>query len=249
MQMKIIGLIGGTSYESMATYYKMINVETNKLLGEPHSAKMVMVSLDFNEIVPAYHINKWENVEKILINAAQQLERAGADFIAICCNTLHKIAPAIKRVSKLPLLHIFEPVGQAIKQHKINKVGLLGTQCTMDDTFHSHYLKEHFQITSITPCEQEKQRINAIILAQLCYGIVTEKAKHEFLEIINSLKAEGAQGIILACTELYMLLSTSSDLEIPIFDTTELHAKAIVNYALAKTSTKSLAWVTHTQRN
>lgn len=230
--MKTVGLIGGTSCESMAAYYRIINLRINKLLGGHHSAKLVIVNLDFNEIVPAFYENRWDDIEKIMVNAGRQLERAGVDFIAICCNTLHKVALNMSKIIQLPLLHILEPTGQEIKRHKISKVGLLGTKFTMSGNFHSDYLYKHFQIESVTPTDEEKEIIDKIIFSELCYGILRDEAKQILLEIIDSLRQKGAQGIVLGCTELFMLFPPTCDLKIPIFDTTELHANAIVDYAL-----------------
>lgn len=230
--MKMIGLIGGTSYESMACYYKMINIKVNKLLGGYHSAKLAIINLDFNEIVPAFYANRWDKIEQIMLTASSQLEYLGVEAIAICCNTLHKVAPRIMKESSLPILHILDPIGKEINSRNISTIALLGTKFTMQDSFHKDYLLNHYKINSVVPNESDQEIINKIIFNELCFGVVKEDSKLIFTKIIQKLKEAGAQGIILGCTELFMLFSSNTFLEMPIFDTTALHVDAIVNFSL-----------------
>lgn len=236
--MKIIGLIGGISSESTTEYYREINRKINRILGKHHTAKIIMVSLNFNEIVEAIVSNNWEEVVNIMTLAARKLEQAGADFIAMCSNTLYKVAPYIQKSTSLPLIHILEPVGKEIQKHKITNVGLIGTKFTMEDTFHTSYLYNNFQINCIIPDEQEKKAINEIIFNELCLGIFKQQSKNTLLEITNSLQQRGAQGVVLGCTELPFLLPYPGNVTIPIFDTADIHINAIVDFALSKETTK-----------
>ena len=233
--MKTIGLIGGASYESTLEYYQSINSEVNKLLGQHYSAEILLYSFNFNELVKAFYEDCWNDIEHMMINAIRRLERGGADFIAICCNTLHKAVPAIEKTVNLPLLHILTPVGNEIKKAGINKVALLGSKFTMDGDFHKDYLFNHFQIETILPKQEEKEIINTIIFDELCYGVVKDQSKKIIFDIIKVLTQKGAQAVILGCTELYMLFSSPNDIQIPFFDTTSLHSKGIVSYALDNT--------------
>ncbi|MGB6977551.1 MAG: amino acid racemase [Gammaproteobacteria bacterium] len=232
--MKTIGLIGGASYQSSIEYYRLINEKTNQLLGGQYSAKIVMVSLNFHEIVEAFYSDRWNHIEKIMISAIRQLEHADVDFIAICCNTLHKIASIIAQSSTLPFLHILEPTGQQIKRQKINTVGILGSKFTMQGIFHKDYLHSKFQVNSITPNEKEQEIVNTIIFDELCYGVVKEESKQTILRVITSLQQRGAQGIVLGCTELPSLLQSVTNLKIPLFNTTFFHAEAITHFALSE---------------
>lgn len=230
--MKTIGLIGGASCESTIEYYKIINHRTNELLGNHHSAKIILVSVNFDEIVHAFYDDRWDIISKIMNNAAHQLKLAGANFIAICCNTLHKIAQTVANSTPLPFLHILEPTAKEIKKSNINKVALLGTQFTMNGSFHQNYLCERFNIECIIPDDNDIELINSIIFDELCHGIINDNSRASILKIINTMKEKGAQGIILACTELPLFLPFDPSLQIPIFNTTLLHANAIADYAL-----------------
>ena len=230
--MKTIGLIGGISYQSSLDYYRLINQQTNQILGSQHSAKIVMVSLNFAEILQHLHDDKWDKITSIMLDAALQLEKIGVDFIAICCNTFHRVVPALEKTLKTPIFHILEATGQAIKQQNIKQIALFGTRFLMDGDYHQTYLLNKFQIDCIMPNYSQREIINKIIFKELCYGIVKQESKKDIINIIDSLQQQGAQGIILGCTELPMLLPLSSELKIPLFETTALHAMAITRMAL-----------------
>jgi len=229
--MKTIGLIGGASYQSTLTYYKMINEQVNQQLGKQHSAKIVMVSLEFNEIVDAFYENRWNDIRRIMIDAAYRLKRAGADFIAICCNTLHKVAPDVADAVQLPLLHILNPTAAAIQKLKLCQVAVLGARFTMQELFHRDYLVNTFGIRTLVPNKKDIERLNAVIFDELCYGIICDDSRQTITEIIHRLEQDGAQGVVLACTELPNLLPLPQ-VSVPIFNTTALHADAIVARAL-----------------
>jgi len=190
-----------------------------------------MVSVDFNEIVDAIYTNDWSTAARILINAACKLEHSGADFMALCCNTLYKVATDIKKEIHIPLLHILDPTAKAIQKKSINKVGLFGTCFTMEEIFHKEYLKSNFNIEVLIPTEQEREIINKIIFDELCHRIIKPQSRQKLIQIANSLTKKGVQGIILGCTELPLLFS-QEHLTIPLFSTTILHAKELAYLAL-----------------
>lgn len=230
--MRTIGLIGGISCESTAIYYRIINQKVNTVLGKHNNAKIMLVSLNFNDIVEGIFSNNWEVVAKLMIDAAKQLERAGVDFIAICSHTLYKVAPSIQNAIHVPLLHILDPVVGEIKARNLSKIGLLGTKFTMEGVFHTDYLRKNFAITPILPNPQEKEVINRIIFDELCRGIVRNESKEILFNVVESLKEQGAEGVILACTELPLLLPLLANSTIPVFDATALHANAIAVAAI-----------------
>lgn len=238
--MKTIGLIGGVSYQSSLEYYRLINKKTNDLLGGQEAAQIIMISLNFGVILEAFYNEAWNEITKIMLDAARRLENSGADFIAISCNTLHKVIPAIEREIAVPFLHILEPTAQSIKKQNISCVCLLGSKFMMHSQFHKDYLFNKFQIKSITPNYDEREIINKIILDELCYGVINEKSKFSLLNIINSLGQRGAEGIILGCTELPLLLPLAPHLKIPLFNTTYLHAEAITHFALSDSLQKEM---------
>lgn len=229
--MKTIGLIGGMSWESSLEYYRIIN-ETAKLkLGGLHSAQCVMYSVDFQEIVLLQHQNKWEELTNIMINAAEKLKSGGADFIIICTNTMHKMASDIENKVGIKVLHIAEVTGEKIIQKGIRKVGLLGTKFTMEQDFYKGILKEKFNIDVVIPDENEREIIHEIIYNELCKGIINEESKEKYKKIISNLALRGAEGIILGCTEIPLLIK-QEDVNIPVFDTTTIHAISAVEFAL-----------------
>ena len=229
--MKTIGLIGGMSWESSLEYYRIIN-ETAKLkLGGLHSAQCVMYSVDFQEIVLLQHQNKWEELTNIMIKTAEKLKSSGADFIIICTNTMHKMASDIENKVGIKVLHIAEVTGEKIIQKGIRKVGLLGTKFTMEQDFYKGILKEKFNIDVVIPDENEREIVHEIIYNELCKGIINEDSKEKFKKIISNLALRGAEGIILGCTEIPLLIN-QEDVNIPVFDTTTIHAISAFEFAL-----------------
>ena len=222
--MKTIGLIGGMSWESTVTYYQVINETIKEKLGGLHSAKCVLYSVDFDEIEKCQSEGDWGKSAEILTQAAKALQRAGADFIVICTNTMHKVATTISKEIKVPILHIAEMTAIELKKSKINKVGLLGTKYTMQQDFYKKVLVQN-GIEVIVPDENEIEFVNDVIYNELCVGIVSEQSRKEYLKIISKLSQKGAQGIILGCTEIGLLVK-QSDTDIPVFDTTLIHAKS-----------------------
>ncbi len=229
--MKTIGLIGGMSWESSAVYYNIINKKTAEKLGGFHSAKSIMVSVDFAEIEEFQHKDEWKSLEKMMIQSAQQLEKAGADFVILCTNTLHFCAPEIIKNIGIPFLHIAEATGQKIKENGLQKVALLGTRFTMEMDFYSKLLTENFGIEVIVPDKRERGQIHRVIYQELVHGKVLDQSREMFKGIIENLKTKGAEGVILGCTEIPMLIS-DSDVDIPVFNTTKIHAEKAVELAL-----------------
>ncbi|RXK00486.1 aspartate racemase [Arcobacter sp. CECT 8986] len=229
--MKTIGLLGGMSWESTALYYKKINEEIKEQLGGLHSAKVVLYSVDFEEIEKLQHQGKWDETAKILSDAAKNLQNASADFIVICTNTMHKVAPIIQENINIPILHIANATGKKLQEEGIKKVGLLGTAFTMKQEFYKDTISNNFDIEVIVPNEEDINIIHKIIYEELCLGIIKEESKKQYLKIIKTLHNQGAQGIILGCTEIGMLIN-QNDTDIKLFDTTYIHAIEAVNEAL-----------------
>lgn len=229
--MKTIGLIGGMSWESSLEYYRIINETLLSKLGGLHSAKCLMYSVDFNEIELLQHQNKWHELTDIMVNIAENLKRGGADFIVICSNTMHKMACEIENRVGIKVLHIAEVTGDKISQKGLKKVGLLGTKFTMEQDFYKKVLKDKFNIEVLIPSESERVIIHDIIYNELCKGIINQASKKEYLEIISNLTLNGAEGIVLGCTEIPLLIK-QEDVNVPIFDTTTIHAVSAVEYAL-----------------
>lgn len=229
--MRTIGLIGGMSWESSIVYYQLINQKTKELLGGLHSSESVLYSVDFEEIARLQHENKWEELNLIMLNAAKRLENAGADFIVLCTNTMHLCYDAIRSGISIPFLHIAEATGEAIVKKGIKKIALLGTKFTMEKNFYKDYLKEKFNIETLIPAEEEREIIHNIIYNELVLGEINENSRQAYIKIINRMEEEGAQGVALACTEIPLLIS-NSDLNIPIFNTTEIHAEKAVEWSL-----------------
>ena len=222
--MKTCGLIGGMSWESSAEYYKIINEEINKRLGNLHSGKIILFSVDFEEIARQQRNGDWQGSAKILSNAAKSLEKAGADFVMIATNTMHKVADEIQNSIDIPLIDIRDTIIEEIKKQNLNSVLLLGTKFTMEDDFYVEYLKNR-GINVIVPNEKHRNLIHKVIFDELCLGITRDSSKNEFLRIINSYDVEG---VILGCTEIGMLVG-QDDLNIKVLDTTLLHAKKAVD--------------------
>lgn len=228
--MKTIGLLGGMSWESTVTYYQIINETVKKELGGLNSAKILMYSVNFEEIERYQASGDWDKSAAVLSDAAQRLERAGADFIVICTNTMHKVAPEIRKHISIPLLHIAEVTADKLKAHKIETVGLLGTKYTMTQEFYKDVLVDA-GIKVLTPDGAAIETINSIIFNELCLGTIRESSKRVFLRAIDWLKSRGAQGVILGCTEIGLLIQ-SGDVDIPVFDTALIHAKEAAKAAM-----------------
>jgi aspartate racemase len=228
--MKTIGLIGGMSWESTQTYYRLINQKVREQLGGLHSARIVLYSVDFSEIEALQHKGDWDGTAKILISAAQSIEAGGADFLLICTNTMHKIAPQIEQATTMPLLHIADATAKVLIGDGITSVGLLGTRFTMEQAFYRERLEKQ-GIKVITPDGSERDAVHWIIYEELCQGIINPDSKATYLDIVDSLAARGAQAVILGCTEIGLLIQ-SSDTDVALFDTTEIHAAQAVELAL-----------------
>lgn len=228
--MKTIGLLGGMSWESTVTYYQLINEAVKHELGGLHSAKVVLYSVEFAEIEEMQAAGEWDKAAQVLSDAAQALERAGADFILICTNTMHKVAPQVQKAVQVPLLHIAEATAQELLKNGISKVGLLGTRYTMTQEFYRDQLIQA-GLEVITPNEADMDLVHNVIYNELCLGIVREESKAQYLRIIDDLSARGAQGVILGCTEIGLLVS-QKDTALPVFDTTRIHAESAVRMAL-----------------
>ncbi len=229
--MRTIGLIGGMSWESSAEYYRIINQETNRRLGGVHSAQCLMWSADFDEIKRLQHEGEWGRLGEEMKAAALRLERGGANFIVLCTNTMHRLADAISSSVSIPLLHIADPTADKIRAAGIERIGLLGTAFTMEQDFYKGRLQERHGLDVIVPDESDRRIVHEIIYKELVLGIVRPESRQAYREIIARLIARGAQGIILGCTEI-MLLVSDEDSAVPLFDTTTIHAVAAVDFAL-----------------
>lgn len=231
-RMKTIGLIGGMSWESSLEYYRIVNEEVKKKLGGFHSAKCIMYSVDFAEIEELQRLGDWEKAGWILSQTALSLEAAGADFLVLCTNTMHKVAPAIESAVSIPLLHIADPTAERIKARGFKRVGLLGTRFTMEDDFYRGRLEKKHGLEVMIPEETDRQMIHQVIYYELCDGRLQEESRKKFRTVIEKMAAGGAQGVILGCTEIGLLVK-EKDSPLPVFDTTVIHAEAAVEYALS----------------
>ncbi|WP_310186757.1 aspartate/glutamate racemase family protein [Bacillus sp. 3255] len=229
--MKTIGLIGGMSWESSLLYYRIINQRVKEILGGHHSAKSLMYSVDFHEIKTLQHEEKWDEATKIMIDSAQKLESGGSDFIVICTNTMHIMANEVEEAVSIPVLHIADATGLEIVKSGIKTIALLGTSFTMEQEFYKGRLHNKFGLQVIIPDEASRKIVHNVIYQELCLGIINEHSKQSFIEIINKLVQDGAEAVILGCTEITLLIS-QLDCKVPIFDTTKIHAEYAVDYAL-----------------
>ncbi len=220
--MKTIGLIGGMSWESTITYYKIINETIKNTLGGFHSAKILLYSVDFQEIEECQTREDWEKGADILVQAAQSLERGGADFILICTNTMHKVVPQMEKEIGIPIVHIAKATADKLKESKIGRVALLGTKYTMEQDFYKDKLLKE-GISVLVPGQQDREIVNHVIYHELCMGIVSPESKAEYIRIMKGLADAGAQGIVLGCTEIGLLIKPE-DVDIPVFDTAWIHA-------------------------
>jgi aspartate racemase len=229
--MKTIGLLGGLTCESSLLYYKLINEMTRERLGGHHAAKSVMVSVDFADVQPLTEAGDWDGVLAILLQAAKAIERGGADFLVLCANTAHKLAAEIGREINIPILHIVDATASEIGKAGFSKVGLLGTRFTMEEDFFRGRLREKHGIEAIVPGKEECERVHRIIIDELALGIIKPASREEVRKVSEGLIASGVQAIILGCTELPLLI-TQEQVQAPLFDTTKIHARAAVEFAL-----------------
>ena len=229
--MKTIGLIGGMSWESSLEYYRIINEQVKEKLGGLHSAKSLMYSLDFDLIEKLQQQEKWDELTSIMIKAAQGLEKGGADFVLICTNTMHKMAEDVQDNINIPLLHIADTTAERIKEKDLKKIGLLGTNFTMEEDFYKGRLTNKHGLEIIVPKKEDRQIIHQIIYQELCLGQIKPSSKDQYIEIINKLVDSGAEAVILGCTEIPLLVQ-QEDVNIPLFDTTSIHAETAVEFAL-----------------
>ena len=229
--MKIIGLLGGMSWESTVSYYQAINQGIRARLGGLHSAKIVLYSVDFQEIETLQNAGKWEETGEILSRAAQGIEAGGADFLLICTNTMHKVAPSVEAAVRIPLLHIADATAETIRSSGYETVGLLGTNFTMEQAFYKGRLKEKHGITAIIPNSDDREIVHNVIYDELCLGRTEEGSRQEYLRIISQLQQQGADAVILGCTEIALLVQQTHT-SVPLLDTAQIHAEAAVNMAL-----------------
>lgn len=229
--MKTIGLMGGMSWESTMPYYREINEAVRAALGGLHSAKLILYSVDFHEIERLQHAGDWAAAGALLAGVAQTLERAGAEALVLCTNTMHKVAPAIEAAVQIPLLHIADPTAQAIRQAGHTTVGLLGTRFTMEQDFYRQRLVQDHGLTVLTPSADDRALIHQIIYDELCLGQVKPTSREAYLRVIDTLRDQGAQAIILGCTEIGLLIEPQH-CTLPLFDTTRLHAHSAAAWAL-----------------
>ena len=230
--MKTLGLIGGLSWYSTIVYYRTINQLTNERLGNSHSAKLILFSIDFEEFRILQEKGDWNTVESMLSGIAMQLENTGADCIVMCTNTPHLVADIVRQKVKIPLLHIAEETAKEIAGKKIAKIGLLGTRFTMENSFFKDRLLQ-FGIDSIVPDQPDRDYIHATVFNELTRGYFKAETKNKYLDIINKLKKDGAEGVVFGCTEFSILINPA-DCSVPIFDTTAIHSRAAVNFALSE---------------
>ncbi len=230
--MKIIGLIGGMSWESTVPYYRQINETVKQRLGGLHSAKIILYSVDFHEIERLQHAGDWDAAGAKMAEAAQALERAGADFLVLCTNTMHKVAAAIEGAVGIPLFHIADPTADEIKKAGLTTIGLLGTRFTMEQAFYKDRLRDQHGLQILTPEQEDRELVHRIIYEELCLGKVNETSRADYRRVIAGLIAQGAQAIILGCTEISLLIGTE-DSPVPLFDTTAIHARSAAELALA----------------
>ena len=229
--MKTIGLLGGMSWESTVPYYRIINELVGKKLGGLHSARLVLYSVEFQEIEMLQHADRWDETAEILAAAARSLEAAGADFLVICTNTMHKVATEIEQGIAIPLLHIADATAEEIKAAGVKTVGLLGTRFTMEHAFYRGRLEQIHDLEVVVPDEAGRDTVHRIIYEELCLGSVRDDSRAAYRRIIEDLVARGAEAIILGCTEISMLVRPE-DSPVPVFDTTEIHARKAVDWAL-----------------
>jgi aspartate racemase len=229
--MKTIGLLGGMSWESTLTYYTLINQGIRDQLGGLHSAKLVLYSVEFAEIEKLQNAGQWEEAGRLLASAAQKVEGAGAEALLICTNTMHKVAPQVEAAIDIPLLHIADATGRIIAGKGMKKVGLLGTRFTMEEDFYKGRLTEKFGIEVIIPSPEKRDLVHRVIYDELCCGKIKEASKDAYVEVVSNLGRQGAEAVILGCTEISLLIK-EQDASLPLLDTTAIHAREAVRFAL-----------------
>jgi len=230
--MKTIGMIGGMSWESTVPYYRIANETVAKRLGGLHSAKILLASVDFDEIEKMQRAGDWDAAGRLLADTARSLERAGADFLVVCTNTMHKVAGAIEAAVRIPLLHIADAAAAEMKAAGVRKAGLLGTRFTMEQDFYKARLRERHGIEAIVPPQADRDLVHRVIYDELCLGKVLDGSREEYRRIMRGLVEAGAQAIVLACTEIPMLVGPG-DAAVPVIDTTALHARTAAEWAIA----------------
>ncbi|MBO9494892.1 aspartate/glutamate racemase family protein [Thalassotalea sp. G20_0] len=231
--MKTIGLIGGMSWESTLSYYKGINEGVKTSLGGLHSARVALYSVDFAEIEKLQHQGEWDKTAEILSAAARSVEAGGADFFLICTNTMHKVAEAVEKSVAIPLVHIADATGELLVKDGIKRVGLLGTRFTMEQAFYKNRLLDKFGIEVVIPDEAEREVVHQVIHTELCLGQINNASRNQYLKIISSLHNQGAEAVILGCTEIALLVQQTQT-TIPLYDTTEIHAQKAVKLAISE---------------
>ena len=231
-RMKVIGLLGGMSWESSAVYYRLINEGVRARLGAQHNARSVLYTLDFSAIEALQHAGRWDEAGEVLADAAVRLERAGADCVVLCTNTMHKLAHRIEAAVTVPLLHIVDATAAALRARGFDRVGLLATAFTMEQEFYTGRLRDRFGIEAVVPAEADRRLVHRVIYDELCQGVVRPESKAAYAAVMRDLERSGAQAIVLGCTEI-MLLVGQADTTLPLFDTTALHAAAAIDFALA----------------
>jgi aspartate racemase len=231
--MKTIGLLGGMSWESSIEYYRIINETIRARLGGLHSAKSIMYSVDFAEIERLQDQGRWNEAAALMIDGAERLERGGADFLLICTNTMHKMADAVEAQIQIPLLHIADATAETLKARDLKQIGLLGTKFTMEQEFYKGRLTEKYGLKVLIPNQEGREMIHRVIYDELCMGVVSSSSREAFANVINQLAETGAEGVILGCTEIGLLIG-EKDSPVPLFDTTTIHAVAAVEYALSE---------------
>jgi aspartate racemase len=228
---KTIGLIGGMSWESTVPYYRLINEEIKGRFGGLHSAKVILYSVDFHDVERLQHSGNWDEAGALLAGVAQTVEKAGADFLVLCTNTMHKVAPAIEAAVRIPLLHIADATAAEITAAGCSTVGLLGTRFTMEQGFYKDRLHLDHGLRVLTPGERDRELVHRVIYDELCLGKVIDHSRTEFRRVMAELVSQGAEAIILGCTEITLLV-VQSDSAVPLFDTTRIHARKAAEWAL-----------------
>ena len=233
--MKTIGLLGGMSWESTASYYKEINEGIKTVLGGLHSAKICLYSVDFDEIEKLQYKGCWDKTAKILSNAAKAIEAGGADFLLICTNTMHKVAEEVQSSISIPLVHIADATAEKLATDNINRVGLLGTKFTMEQGFYKNRISEKYGIEVIVPDEQDREIVHDIIYNELCLGKIDDSSRSKYIKIVDKLFSQGAEAVILGCTEIALLIQQQHT-KVPLYDTTTIHAAQAVKLATCKSA-------------
>jgi aspartate racemase len=229
--MRTIGLLGGMSWESTETYYRWINEEVRRRLGGLHSAELVLYSVDFQPIEAMQHHGDWDAAAKTLSAAAQRIEAAGADFLVICTNTMHKLAPSIERAIGIPLLHIADATADAARAMGVSTLGLLGTRFTMEREFYRGRLEKQHALSVLIPLADQRAAVHQVIYDELCCGVIRDSSRDALVQVIEDLRSRGAEAVILGCTEIPLLVR-SEDVPLPLLDTTTIHAQRAVDWAL-----------------